>query len=122
LIAVGLIEQLNLDMKGAVLPLGIGIDFRFKHSLFESLVSTVEFPEDDTASPFFDFSYILKQDDFRKLPLPDETEQVAWHPGSSKFLGLKAEEKSVLNELRILLFKCESEDERKTMINEIKYY
>lgn len=101
-------------------PFGIGIDFRFKTSLFSTFGGTVEIPEEDPNSPNAEFSYIFSQHDFDQVNMNLSLTQVAWHPRSDKLLKLTDEETKLLNELRFLLGRAKNQEERYQIIAAIE--
>ena len=84
------------------IPFGIAVDFRFRDSLFEASIPSMEFPFEKKESNY-GLSYIISGLD----NLPDHillnTEQVAWHALSEQIYQFSAKEILLLNRYRKLL-------------------
>jgi len=103
-IAFDLVNNLNDEIQNKNYPIGISIDFRFKKSLFEKPIASVELPIDETGHDFFGYSKIVSLEYFESTRKGEGTEQVAWHPFSDLILGLNQAEMEILNKLRLFVF------------------
>jgi len=99
-IALLIINKLNSEIQNKKYPIGISIDFRFKKSLFENPIFSVEVPIDEIGQKYLGFSKINTLEYFESNKQDEETEQVAWHPFSDLNLSLEEGELQVLKNLR----------------------
>jgi len=102
-IAVDIVMRLNAEVCQYNYPFGIAIEFRFKSSLFEKPIPSIELPIEEKENEFFGYSEIVTLEYFEANQQGEETEQVAWQPFSDLMLGLSLDELEVLNELRLLI-------------------
>lgn len=82
---------------------GLSIDFRFKATLTDKSINTIEIPIDDKDDLFDGFSEIITEHNHAALSDPNGLEQVAWGAKSDKLLGLDEVELELLNDLRKFL-------------------
>ena len=109
-VAAEIVIELNKSVAKKMYPIGIAIDFRFKSSLFEKPVPSIELPIDETKNEFYGYSEIITLEYFEANQQGEETEQVAWQPFSDLMLGLDEDELEVLNNLRFLVSSEKNED------------
>ena len=119
-ICTDIISKVASHYNHTFFPFGIAIDFRFKATLFSIFGGTIEIPEEDDNSPFAECSYILAQTDYDRNNMNLSLAQVAWHPRSDKLLALSDEETTVLTELRTILSKAKTDEERNQIIADIE--
>ncbi|MFD0750383.1 hypothetical protein ACFQZS_09540 [Mucilaginibacter calamicampi] len=97
-------------------PLGINIDFRYKKTLFEESIPTVEIPLEN--EDLDGFAFIQKYADFiLSSDGSDHTEQVAWSAISELSYKLNNDELNVLRSLRSKMSELKSDSEREKFLN-----
>ena len=96
------IEKLNSLFRSKFIPLGVAIDFRFKHRLYETSIPTIEAPIANRDDKYWGFSYIYKDErNIEDISDPNtQFQQVAWHSISDKVYNLESNETEILNQLR----------------------
>jgi len=102
--AYEIIVELNNSFHKYKYQLGISIDFRFKKSIFDKPIASVELPIIEKEDHFYGFSKYISYKSFSKNNLNITPEQVAWHPYSDSLLRLNRSELKLLNDLRSELF------------------
>jgi hypothetical protein len=99
------------------IPLGIGLDFRFKRLLTDAHVATVENPSDDGHDRY---SFIVQFDDFvRNGGKVQDIEQVSWSVHDDAFLGFSENDSVLLTDFRTALGKQATRSDRHALIMQI---
>jgi hypothetical protein len=101
--AISIVRMLTKKINVTKYPLGISIDFRFKNSLFDKPIPTVELPIDEIENKYYGYSEIITLENFESSQIEETTEQVGWYPFSDYLLNLDNSEQKILNELRTLI-------------------
>jgi hypothetical protein len=106
-------------------PIGVGVDFRFRHGLHAGKVKspgTIEFPVEVAGQiPNDDFSLIVRKHDFEHLTLPRrQIVNVAWPCISDSQFGLPTEGLAALHLLRSALADIKSQDERVVLLRSLE--
>ncbi|MBL0237898.1 MAG: hypothetical protein IPQ02_15135 [Saprospiraceae bacterium] len=86
-VAIDIVIILNKSIFEKKYPLGIAIDFRFKSTLFEKSLPTIELPIDERRNKFFGYSEIITLEKYETNQQGEMTEQVAWQPFSDLLLS-----------------------------------
>lgn len=96
-------------------PLGVNIDCRFKATLSQESVPTVEVPlnEDDLEG----FAFVQKYSEYIQTDGPEHTDQVAWPAISELSYNLKPNELNILRNLRSKMSELSSDLERELFLN-----
>ncbi len=97
---------------------GMGLDFRFKPSLFQQPSHSVEIP-DINSKDAEAFSFVIPADVYFTQSHKEDVGQVAWHPYATNFFKFNTEENLVLKELQSELEKFGSEEEKRLFLQEI---
>lgn len=112
---VQVIEHVGRVVSDLGWPLGLGFDFRFKNSLLDDTVPTVELPVEE--SDHSKLSQVIRFSTFIESGgRESEIEQVSWTAQSEKVLGLGQQEQAVLTRLRQQLRSLETKAERLSAI------
>lgn len=119
LICAKIMNEVSKIIAAKHYPLGIGLNFRFNQSLFQTSDSCVEIPEEREDSPNYGFSNVIRQGTFVEQQTGQSTGQVAWHPNSINLLSLSENEEQLLNYFRELINQTPNETDKLQLIDEL---
>lgn len=112
-----IIRKLNEMLSLEKSLFGIAIDFRFRSSLKEEPVSSLELPVDfEQEGIDKDFSFIVNQSKKIERNGPSVIDQVAWHPFSRKFYNFSEDEMAILESIRDQLTAENSVEDREAIL------
>lgn len=104
---ISYVKELNKQLENKDIPLGIAIDFRFKETLTQESIRSIEIP--DKRNP--DFSTILNGT-VKIEELEGNVEQVSWHALSDRIYGFNEKELSAINDMRAFLNNIEDNNKQ----------
>jgi hypothetical protein len=111
---------LNSSLQPLDCPFGIAIDFRFKKSLFDAAVGSLELPITDEEHPYRGFSRIVPRLAFQRKNGTIESEQVSWHARSDLIDGFTEQEINLLNYYRSEIRQLKTTAEKEAFIHQLE--